>query len=547
MLIIARSGSSLWLDPRYWREATELLRSEELQEMPVFQSGTPYEWNQWCLETCGEASSLCCDGRVLSYAQQERWRAALSLYNIDLVSRPDLYSQWFSSQEQQLKSNAEPHPYFEISDGGVSRLHKIKEFRTSLAARRTQRALVSDPADIAWLLNLRGWDIPYSQVIRAYLIVERERLRLFAEPRCCDSSVRRALEHDGVDVCDYREFDTVITEQYQSTPAAHSPSVLCDPQRTSHHYFSLLTNPPAVHTTPLWPTTAKMCKSPSELEGMRWCALQEGVVYATLHWHLQRAHAEHRTLTESELTAVLARIRRERPHYLQESFPPIVAYNSHAALIHYTQSAVSKTALHQGGIVLVDSGAHWHRGTTDITRVFALGEVPHEVRRDYTAVLRAHIALAELTVPAGITGRQVDSVARAVLWEHGDDYRHGTGHGIGFCLNVHEGPLSIGPHAEPIALQEGMVVSNEPGLYRPGRYGVRIENMMAVRTTPNATMRFEILSPCHLDSTLVDVALLTTQEKKWYTSYQSWVYRSVHPHLPSEIDEWLREFLDYSE
>ncbi len=557
LLVVGHQASGLWVDARYWQEATEQLPS---QEMAIYCSDQQPSWKQWCREHCKRGATVLCNGQVISYWHYEQWQRLLADSQLQLESKPSFYHLsylWLGNQ----KSDADIAPYFELSSKlcGRSRQSKIEGMRHALQKAGADTVLLSDLDDIAWLLNLRGWDIPYSQTLRAFLILTLSQGMLFANRAACGTVLLQQLEREKIEVYDYANFEEQSQKLINGT-------LMMDPRRTSHAIFSHYRNYGATQKrenehasalriqSPLWPTLTKMRKTAAELEGIRRCGIQEGVVYATFNFRLQQ-ELQRGVVTERRATQLLQEIRQARPHYLQESFAPIVAHNAHAALIHYGQSSRSEHRI-EGGILLVDSGAHYDCGTTDITRVLALAPPTAQLCRDYTMVLRAHIALAEATLPPGVTARQIDTVARAILWRVGDDYQHGTGHGIGFVLNVHEGPLALSPLADPLELQVGMVMSNEPGIYRPSHYGIRIENMMVVQSLQSLSraaprnvkgasattlLGFEILSPCHLEPTLVDAALLDEGEKRWYNSYQSWVGRSLVEHLPPEIATWLEK------
>ena len=552
LLVIAPQVSGLWVDGRYWQEATEQLPSSE---MAIYHSDQPPSWQQWCREHGERGKPILCNGQVISYWRFEQWQRALANSRLQLESNPAFYHPsylWLASNQASTPS----FDYFELSSKlcGRSRQSKIEGMRQALQEAGADTTLLSDLDDIAWLLNLRGWDIPYSQTLRAFLILTLRKGILFANHAACRPALLQQLEREEIKVYDYANFEEHLPKLIQGT-------LLLDPRRTSHAIFSRYRNYCTAAgeaatriQSPLWPTLTKLRKTAAELEGVRRCGVLEGVVYATFNFRLQQ-ELQRGAVSEGRATQLLQEIRKVQPHYLQESFAPIVAHNAHAALIHYGQSSHSEHQL-EGGVLLVDSGAHYDCGTTDITRLFALAPPTAQLCRDYTMVLKAHIALAEAILPQGVTARQIDTVARAILWRVGDDYQHGTGHGIGFVLNVHEGPIALSPLADPLELQVGMVISNEPGIYRPSCYGVRLENMMAVQNLQSLTrhssrnvaspsdatlLGFEILTPCHLEPTLVDPLLLNEQEKRWYNNYQSWVANSLTEHLPPEIAAWLEE------
>jgi Xaa-Pro aminopeptidase len=415
---------------------------------------------------------------------------------------------------------------------------KLSRLLEEMARFHADAHVISALDSIAWLFNLRGNDIPYNPVFISYALVTREEASLFVDLAKVTEEVRTAL---GPEVS-FRPYSAIGDALSRELPMEWK--VWIDPNWTSQWVYQLLQG----HVSPFdrqSPTIAfKAVKNPVERDGMRSCHVRDGVAMVKFLRCLELEVAGG-TLTELSAAAHLNTLRAEGENYQGLSFETVMAYQDHGAVIHYRPSEETDCRLAPRGLLLVDSGGQYLDGTTDITRTLALGTPSTIERERFTRVLKGHIALARSRFPKGTTGRQLETLARSPLWEAGLDYRHGTGHGVGAFLNVHEGPQSISPRDTGVALEPGMFVSNEPGYYEAGAYGIRIESVMMIVEEPALDTEygpfygFEVVSMVPIDLNLIDPLQLTPQERAWLNAYHVRVRELISPHLSGEDLMWL--------
>jgi Xaa-Pro aminopeptidase len=405
--------------------------------------------------------------------------------------------------------------------------------------------LISTVDDIAWLLNLRGADVGYNPVFLGHLLLEREAATLFVGAGKIDPSLARALAGDGIRIAAYE----AVTPALAALPA--DATLLVDPKRTT---FGLVASTSARRIEAINPSTlAKSRKSDAEAAHVREAMIEDGIAMCEFYAWFEAALAEpkkNEPITELTIDARLTEARSRRPGYVGPSFATIAAFNANGAMPHYRALPESHATIEGDGLLLIDSGAQYRGGTTDITRMWPIGRISEAQRRDVTLVLRGTMALSRTRFPRGTLSPMLDAIARAPLWEHGLDYGHGTGHGVGYFLNVHEGPQTISRViADPtMAMEPGMITSVEPGLYRPGRWGVRVENL--VLNVPAASLgesefgeflEFETLTLCPIDTRCIDPVLLRGDEIAWLNSYHATVAARLAPGLNGAALAWLRE------
>lgn len=486
--VVTLDKARLWTDSRYWLQATE-----QLAETPflLMREGEDEGIDEW----------LAAEGHV-------------QVRTYDPCALPDPFDQWWQERPALPLSQAWIMPD-EVA--GESAAHKLQRLQENLRERGLENILISDLSEVMWLLNLRGDDIPYNPFLISFLRVRTSgRHTLYIYKEQIPASVAQYLEALGISLAPYEEG----LRQKHEEPAVESPVAA-------------------------W----RCIKNPTEQAGFRRAHELDGVAMVRfLRW---LSETDVSTLTEVDIDERLTALRAESPEYVSLSFGTIAAYGPHGAIVHYEAEPATASRLEPRGLLLLDSGAHYRCGTTDITRTIALGPLTPEERRVYTLVLKGHLQLQHLHFPVGTTGLQLDTAARMPLWREGLDFGHGTGHGVGHCLGVHEGPHQIRKNRREctfLPFQAGQTMTDEPGVYLEGQFGVRIENVLlsqpvAGQEDSNVSMlRFEALTLCPYDQRAIDFSLLTPDELRWLGEYHAEVYRRLSPLLPTEADrQWLAE------
>ncbi|MFP4374149.1 MAG: aminopeptidase P family protein [Spirochaetaceae bacterium] len=538
-VVITLDGAGLWTDSRYYLEAEQALRDTPIALFRADQAHVP-QYVDWLSKNVPAGARVGFDSAVLSLETSRSLREGLAEANIEVVPSEDLLDSIWEDRPPLPDGPAElvaEHVF------GETRSEKLSRIRTAMRDTGADAHLIATLDDLAWVLNIRGSDVPFNPVLLAYLAIEAERALLFLEPAKLSEHDRAALTADGVLLRDY----DAVWSYLESFPA--DSALLYDPRRVSARVEEMLPDGVRRIERRNPSTDFKARKNATELDHLRACMTSDGVAMAEfLYWLETRtagaAGAGDAVLTELDAARRLGELRATRPGFVNPSFETIAGYGEHGAIVHYRVTPESNADLIPGGVLLLDSGGQYRNGTTDITRTVPIGEVGAEVRADFTLVLKAHIALALTVFPAGTSGHQLDAVPRRPMWQRGVNYGHGTGHGVGFFLNVHEGPQRISAMPNTVALEPGMVISNEPGLYREGRYGIRIENLVVVkedRTTDfGRFLKFETLTLCPIERTLIETSMLTAEERTWIDSYHAMVWERVGAEPAGPVREWLR-------
>ena len=531
LVIVTRDHAGLWTDSRYFLQAETQLAGTEVELHKLVIPHTPEHIN-WLRGKYPNGAVIGADGRQMSVGGMENLQRRLGKSfryrtDVDLIG-----TVW---KDRPTLPDA---PVFEhdLRYTGKSRAQKMDNLRKSMP---TANYLVTALDNIAWLLNLRGSDVESNPLFYSYLLLRKDRATLFVDPRKISEALEKILKKDRIEIAPYGAVGQHLAQV--STPVHYNPQTLNlairnrIPERYRAPGENLIALP-------------KATKNDTEIAHLRRAMERDGVALLRLFRWLEARLAE-RTVTEYELAIRLAAFRRAGGQYHDESFPAIVGYRGNGAIVHYRPEEDSSAAIRPEGILLLDSGGQYHDGTTDITRTVALGTPGPDEKLHYTLVLKGHIGLGAAQFPRGTTGSQLDALARAPLWAYGLNYGHGTGHGVGFFLNVHEGPQSITPNVKSTGgkapLVPGMVTSNEPGFYRTDHYGIRIENLVLCvegQTTPYGRfLRFEDLTLFPMDRRLIDVALLTATELDWLNDYHAVVLERLSPHLEADELEWLQQ------
>lgn len=533
--VVTLEHAALWTDSRYFIAAEKELNGTGFQLMKLRVEGTPSvsEWLASELSTY-EKAVVGLDGNVNSFAEVAAMEQELATKgNITVRTDADPMAELWMDRPAIPDNMVSLHP---LEYSGESTSSKVSRVRKHLLDCGADGLLVTALDEIAWVLNLRGSDVHCNPVFVSYLLISPEKVTLYINNVKLSAEVNAYLTSEKIDVEAYE----AVVEGLRSYTGK---SLLVDMTSTN---YSLATAVPfekvCSGVSPI--VSMKAVKNKVEQDGFRAAMLRDGVaVVKFLAW--LKSAVEAGGQTEISLDERLTGLRAEQPKFKGISFDTIVGYEAHGAIVHYEATPETDIPVQPHGLVLIDSGAQYLDGTTDITRTIALGELSEEQRRVYTLVLKGHIQLDRCRFPAGACGSQIDALARAPMWREGYNYMHGTGHGVGSYLNVHEGPHQIRMEWRPAPLQAGMTVTNEPGIYLEGKFGVRIENTLLIvpaETTPFGDfLKFETLTLAPIDTAPIVLEMLSTVEREWLNNYHRRVYESLSPYLEGNEKEWLRK------
>ena len=535
-LVVTHDFAGLWTDSRYFSQAERQLAGSGVELVKLNVPHTP-EHVEWLCARLHAGNKIACAADMLSLATERSLRKQLAKHGAELVE-DDLPAAIWNDRPPLPQALVYEHP-LEFAIHG--RAEKLANVRIAMKRAGATHHIVSALDEIAWVLNLRGSDVEYNPVFLAHLLVDAQGATLFVDASKLEAGPQAALEHDGIRVAPYESIADALGRLPQDAKLLLAPGQIS--AAVAHAIPDHVTLIEA--TGPI--TVAKARKTAKEMEHVREAMRRDGVALVRGARWLEESLKRGERLTELDVDTKLRELRAEQPGFVSESFSTIAGYEANAALPHYRALPDSHAELHAKGMLLIDSGAQYLGGTTDITRMWALGETTPEQRRDVTLVLKGVIGLSRAKFPRGTSGQQLDALARAPIWAAGVDYGHGTGHGVGYCLNVHEGPQSIRPprsgqHLE--AMDVGMITSIEPGIYKPGRHGVRIENLAATIPAGDGEfgefLAFETLTLCPIETRLLDLSLLDASEIAWLDAYHATVRERLAPLLDDAADRaWL--------
>ena len=535
-VVVTQDFAGIWVDSRYWVQAEAELAGSGVTLMKIGVATDPAH-AAWLGTHIPLEGVVAVDGRALGLAARESLLEQLAARKIRLELSLDLPGQCW------LDRPALPTPPIRdlpVEIAGQSRQVKLARVRDEMARLGAQWHLVSTLDDIAWLLNLRGEDVSFNPVFLAHVLIGPERVLLFVLPGKIDAALSQTLAADGIEIRPYQDAGPALASLDENA------CLLFDPSRTT---CALIDRVPCKLVRAINPSTFfKSQKTDFELGHVRRVMEDDGAALCAFFVWLEDAIArcENVPLNELMIDEQLLVQRSRQPGFVSRSFGTIAAYNANGAMPHYRATPESFAQIAGDGLLLIDSGGQYVGGTTDITRVVPVGQPSAAQKDDYTAVLRAMIALSRLRFPRGVASPMLDAVARAPLWERLAEYGHGTGHGVGYYLNVHEGPQVISYRAMPgphTAMQPGMITSNEPGLYRPGRWGIRIENLVcnvpAGQSEFGEFLEFETLTLCPIDTRCIQRAQLRQDEVDWLNAYHAEVRRRLEPKVAGPALAWL--------
>ncbi|MDR0393762.1 MAG: aminopeptidase P family protein [Tannerella sp.] len=529
--VVTSSKAGLWTDSRYFLQAeAELAGSDFL----LFKDRIPGTISiiDWLKNELAAGDRIGIDGNVYSAKEALRLQSALEPEKIYLLSGDDPFEKIRTDRPALPKNAISSYP---VELAGEPAARKIERLLSEAAKAEADSVWISTLDTIAWLFNIRGTDVPYNPVVIAHAFLSQNENILFVDTDKITPTVAEDLHREGIKVMDYNLMDDFLARTCNL-------SIHLDTNRLSFRIYKALSERNWIVDQLSVADQLKSIKNETEVEGFRRSMVRDGIALTKFFRWLEKALPEGH-VTEHSAGVKLKEFRSEQSGFAGESFPTIAGYGPNAAIVHYHPDAADSLPLRPEGLLLVDSGGQYTDGTTDLTRTVALGALTHDMKRDYTLTLKGMIGLSKAVFPAGTRGSQIDILARKAIWEQGINYLHGTGHGVGHYLNVHEGPQSIRPEENPIAICPGMILTNEPGIYRDHAYGVRIENMMLtthkMTTSYGDFFRFETLTLCYIDTHPIIKTMMTNEEIEWLNDYHRIVYEKLSPHLSDDENKWL--------
>ncbi|WP_149912459.1 aminopeptidase P family protein [Sphingobacterium cavernae] len=530
-LVITQDFAGLWTDARYFVQANEQLEGSGIELVKLKTQGAA-EYADWLGEKLTEGALVAFDGNLASLLVAQTVKNTLKPLQINVNGHVDLLTAIWENRPAlpQVKAYL-----LDVVTTGQSTESKLVAVRQILAKSRTEGHFISSLDDVAWLLNIRGQDVPCNPVVLSFVYVSQGKAILFIADGKLTAEDIVTLNNQGVEIADYNE-------AFEFVKNIKVNSILIDPKRTCFAVYDSI--PSAVNIVEkINPSTSlKAIKNEVEVDHIRQTMVNDGVAMTKFFKWLEESVGQEE-LSEISIAEKLRGFRAEQEGFVDVSFNTIAGYLDHGALPHYSANEISNYTLKAEGLLLVDSGGQYKTGTTDITRVVSLGNITQEEKDDYTIVLKGTIEGSQAIFPVGSKGYQIDAITRRPMWATLRNYGHGTGHGIGFFLNVHEGPHVFNPTPTDIAIEEGMITSIEPGLYREGKHGIRIENLVLAKKYDNSIfgdfMNFETLTICYIDTDLVNKDLLAQEHIDWLNHYNQFVFDKLAPHLTTAEASWL--------
>lgn len=535
-VIITADKAGLWTDSRYFLQASTQLEGTGIELFKMMLPETP-TIPEFLTHELKEGQTVGLNGEIYSLADARSLEKALAEKEIKLNTNASLIDPIWKERPAIPEA-----PMFEmpIELSGKSTEDKLIDINKMLHKAGADCTILSALDEVAWTFNIRGTDVAYNPVVISYAFVSEKESVLFVNPKKIPAEIAEHLKKEGVTLADYGMLATFLSRLPERT------RVFIDSKRTNVAIYNALPKSSILIEGTSPANHLKSIKNETEIKGFRNAVLKDGIAMTKFYFWLEKMLKAGEKVTELSAAAKLTALRSEQPQYVMDSFASISSYGPHGAVVHYSPTPETDTELKTDSLYLLDSGAQYLDGTTDITRTIALCDEPSEqMKKDFTRALKGTIGIAKCKFPAGIRGCLIDAFARKALWDAGINYLHGTCHGIGHCLNVHEGPQSIRMEENPVILEPGMVMSDEPAMYRPGEYGIRTENMILIRkdseTEFGKFLGFETLTLCYIDTKLVIPSMLSVREHAWLNKYHQMVYDLVSPHLTEEEKAWLKE------
>ena len=535
-VVVTANKAGLWTDSRYFLQAASQLEGSGIELYKMMLPETP-SISDFLKHELKPGDTVGLNGETYSITEAQALERTLAEKEILLnTNAPLIDSLW---KERPAIPDA---PMFEmpIELSGKSVEDKLIEINQMLHKAGADCTILSALDEVAWTFNIRGTDVTYNPVVISYAFISEKESVLFVNPKKLPTEIAEHLQKEGVTLADYGMLTTYLSRLPERT------RVFIDGKRTNVAIYNALPKSSILIEGISPANHLKSIKNETEIKGFRNAVLKDGIAMTKFYFWLEKSLKAGEKVTELSAAAKLTALRAEQPQYVMDSFASISSYGPHGAIVHYSPTPETDVELKTDSLYLLDSGAQYLDGTTDITRTIALCDVPTEqMKKDFTRALKGTIGIAKCKFPAGIRGCLIDAFARKALWDAGINYLHGTCHGIGHCLNVHEGPQSIRMEENPVILEPGMVMSDEPAMYRPGEYGIRTENMVLIsedsETEFGKFLGFETLTLCYIDTKLVIPSMLSVREHAWLNKYHQMVFDLISPHLNEEEKAWLKE------
>ncbi len=534
-VVVTLDKAGLWTDSRYFLQAEMQLEGTGIDLYKLMLPETP-SIPQFLLAELGEGDTVGLNGLTYSLADAQSLELALKKKGVALNTDLSLIDPIWKDRPAVPEAQIFEMP---VELSGKSSEDKLIEINQMLHKAGADCTVLSALDEVAWTANIRGTDVSYNPVAISYAYVSDKENVLFINPKKVPAEIAEHLKKEGWVLADYGK----LFDYLQRLP--ENIRVFLDRSKTNMAIYNALPKGAEIIDGISPANHLKSIKNETEIKGFRNAVLKDGIALTKFYFWLEKQMAAGEKVTELSASHKLTELRSEQPLYVMDSFASISSYGPHGAVVHYSPTPETDTELKPDNLYLLDSGAQYLDGTTDITRTIALCEPTEQMKKDFTRALKGTIGIAKCKFPAGIRGCLVDAFARKALWDAGINYLHGTCHGIGHCLNVHEGPQSIRMEENPVILEPGMVMSDEPAMYRAGEYGIRTENMVLIRkdseTEFGTFLGFETLTLCYIDTRLVIPSMLSAREHAWLNKYHQQVYETLSPHLTEEEKEWLKE------
>lgn len=532
-IVVTGKEAGLWTDSRYYLQATDQLEETGIKLYKDGLAETP-SISQWLCSDLQAGQTVGIDGKMFSVSEVERMKKEFAGRQIDLRTDLDPAEVLWKERPSMPQDKAYLYP---AKYAGTSCTEKIGMIRQAMKSAGAGSLLVTSLDEIAWTLNIRGNDVAFNPVVISYLLIDQTHTYWFASSGKLTDELKRYLSSQNITLKEYNEINRFLSSY-------KADKLLIVPDKTNYSVYSSVHPDCGILPGSSPVSLLKSIRNETELEGIHAAMIRDGVALTKfLYWLDSTVSTEKET--ELSVARKLYEFRVAQKHFMGESFETIAGYGANGAIVHYSATPESNSTLKPKGFLLLDSGAQYLDGTTDITRTIALGELSETEKRDYTLILKGHIDLAMAIFPYGTRGTQLDILARLPIWKHHMNFLHGTGHGVGHFLCVHEGPQSIRMNENPVILQPGMVTSNEPGVYLAGSHGIRIENLILVCPDGEGMygtyLKFETISLCPICRKGILKEMLTPEETDWLNEYHRTVFDKLSPYLEKEELHWLKE------
>ena len=533
-LVVLEERAYLWTDGRYFLQADKQLEKTGIVLMKSGQPDVPII-EEFLKRELKEGDTIGFDGRTISKNLADKLLERIKEKNIKINGTVDLVNIIWKNRPEISKEQVWQ---LDIKYAGISRKEKMKKIREKMKKAGADVFIDAALDEIAWLLNLRGNDIAYTPVFLSYMIIREDRAILCIHREVISEKIEDELKEDGIAIAEYEEIYKLAYE------ISDKERVLYDSGSINYNLYNSINKNATIINRESPIALMKSMKNPVEVENIKKAHIKDGVAMCKFIYWLKKS-VPLGNVSEISAAKKLVEFRAQMDGFLDQSFAPIFGYGEHGAIIHYSATEETNAVMEDKGLCLIDTGAHYYDGTTDITRTVVLGELTKEEKEAFTIVLKGNLNLANTTFGYGTTGANIDCIARRPLWEKGMDFNHGTGHGVGYILGVHEGPQNISKNSKSkTKLEEGMIVSDEPGFYKEGKFGIRHENLLlckkGIKNEYGQFMEFDTLTMVPFDIEGIDISLMTEEEIDYLNNYHKKVYENISPYLNEEEEKWLK-------